>query len=680
MASRLKVTDLDFDTIKTNLKSFLQQQSEFTDYDFDGAGLNVLLDILAYNTHYNAYYMNMIANESFMDTAQLRQSVISHAKTLGYTPHSTTASKAVINVTIETFSSAPGQATIPRGYIFRSNLIDNKFYNFITLEDVTVTKAGTQYFFENIEIYEGELINFSYTQNDLSNPKQVFVLPSNAIDTSSVKVSVTYNSGSTQTVVYNRVTNALEIDSNSEIYFITENADGNYQISFGDGVLGKKIPDGSIVNISYLITNSDSANFANDFSITSSIGGFTSASVEVVEVAAGGGPKETVDSIKFNATSQFATQNRLITYKDYETYILQNYPKIDSISVWGGEENDPPVYGKVFVSMKPKTDYFISNTEKQRIIDDIIKPVSIVAVLAEIVDPEYLFILTNVDVQYDKTKTISTPDAIRSSIRNAIISYKNTYLNKFGSKLVNSKLEKAIDAVDLNSIVGCDSVFRLEKRFEPVLNTTKTYTVKFNVPLHRGTITNKLSSTPFNVLDSAQVIREVQFEEIPQAYSGISAINVKNPGYEYLSAPTVTITGDGFGATAEAIIVNGKIESINITNRGTDYTRAIVNIEGGSGYGGEATAEIDSRIGSLRTVYFDSNAEKQVVNSNAGSIDYDKGEITITDINILSVTSPDGLIRLNIESQSGIIQSIRNTIITIDEADPSSVVVNLSEV
>lgn len=345
----------------------------------------------------------------------------------------------------------------------------------------------------------------------------------------------------------------------------------------------------------------------------------------------------------------------------------------------GGEDNDPPVYGKVFISLKPKTDYYISNSEKQRIIDDIIKPVSIVAVLAEIIDPEYLYILTNVNVQYDKTKTVSSAESLKSAIRNAILSYKNTNLNKFSAKLVNSKLEKSIDGVDLNSIIGSDSTFRLEKRFEPVLNAVKTYNVKFNVPLHRGTITNKLISTLFTVFDTTGTIREVQFEEIPQSFSGISSIAIKNPGYGYLTSPTVTITGDGFGAEAEAVIVNGRIESINVTNRGTDYTRAIVSISGG-GYGGEATAEIDSRIGTIRTVYFDTNAEKQIVDSNAGTINYDTGEITIGDINILTVSSTDGVIRLSIESENGIVESVRNTIITIDENDPSSIVVNLSEV
>ena len=679
MVSRLKVTDLDFDTIKTNLKSFLQQQSEFTDYDFEGAGLNVLLDILAYNTHYNAYYMNMIANESFLDTAQLRDSVISHAKTLGYTPRSTSAAKATIDVTVETDDSTPAQVTIPRGYSFGSNLIDNLFYNFVVLEDVVATKAGTQFFFKNLDIYQGELITATFVQNDLSNPKQIFELPSSNIDTTTISVVVTTNSGTISSTVYNKVTNALEINSTSEVYFVNENNRGYYQINFGDGVLGKQIPDGSTITVSYLVTEGDASNFANGFTASQDIGGYQQITVDVVDVASGGGPKETVDSIKYNSISQFATQNRLITRKDYETYILQNYNKIESISVWGGEDNDPPVYGKVFISLKPKTDYYVSETEKQTIIDTIIKPVSVISVTAEIVDPDYLYLVIIANVQYDKTKTISSKESIKSSVRNAILSYRNTYLNKFESKLIDSKLERAIDVIDLNAIIGNDVELKLQKRFEPALNEAKAYEVKFNVPLHRGTITNKMTSTAFNVFDVEGVEREVIFEEVPQSSSGISSIKVTNAGYGYVTAPTVTITGDGLGATAEAVIVNGRIETIRVTNRGIDYTRAIVTISGGGGFGGAASAEIDARTGTLRTVYFDTDAEKQIVNPLAGIIDYDKGIITISDITILSSSSSDGLIRLTIESESGIVQSVRNTIITIDETDPGSIQVNLIE-
>lgn len=680
MASRLNVTELDFDTIKSNLKQFLQQQSEFTDYDFEGSGMQVLLDVLAYNTHYNAYYLNMIANESFLDTAQLRKSVVSHAKMLGYVPRSASAAKATINISIETNDTTPGELTIPRGYILRSNLVDNQFYNFVVLEDVTATKANTIYYYENVDIYEGELVTVVYTQNNSTNPKQVFTLPSDAIDTTSIKVIVTTNTGGIESKTYTKVENVLDVSANSTVFFVGETSEGKYKINFGDDVVGKKLDDGSTITVSYLVTNAGSANYCNNFTITSQLGGYTTANVTLVNAASGGGPKETVDSIKFNATSQFATQNRLITYKDYETYILQNYNKINSISVWGGEENDPPVYGKVYISMKPKTDYYISEYEKQRIIDDIIKPVSIVAVQAEIIDPEYLYVNSVVNVQYDKTKTTLAPEAIKTAIKNAIFSYANKNLNKFGAKLIHSKLESTIDSVDTNSIVGSDSTFKLEKRFEPSLGEYVPYEINFNAPLHRGTITNKLISSKFNILDSSAVERTVFFEEIPQSFSGLSAIRVVNPGYGYTSAPTITITGDGINASAEAIIVNGRIESINIVTRGINYTRAIVTISGGGGYGASATAEIDSRIGILQTVYFDTNAQKQIVNSNAGEIDYDAGTITLNDITILSVSTTDGLIRLDVESEFGIVESTRNTILTVDQTDPSSVVINLTEV
>jgi hypothetical protein len=370
----------------------------------------------------------------------------------------------------------------------------------------------------------------------------------------------------------------------------------------------------------------------------------------------------------------------LVTFKDYETYILNNYPNIDSISVWGGEDNDPPVYGKVFISMKPKENYFISEAEKQRIIDEIIKPKAIIAVQSEILDPEFLFILVDVEAQYDARKTTSTEAILKERIRNSIVNYSDTFLNKFASKIIDSKLETAIDSVDLNAIIGNEIKIRVQKRFEPELNTPQSYIVRFNVPLHRGTIADRLSSTEFDIIDNDGVRRTVFYEEVPQSFTGISSVEITNPGVGYTSAPTVTITGDGTGATAEAIIVNGSIQSIRVVNRGIDYTRAIVTISGGGGYGAEATATIDAAVGSLRTIYYDTNAQRQIVNSSAGTINYNTGEINLNDINILSVSSADGLIRLTIEADEGIIESARNTIITVDETDPISIVVNLTKI
>ena len=685
MADRLRITELDFDTIKANLKGFLNQQSTFTDYDFDGSGLSILLDILAYNTHYNAYYLNMVANEAFLDTALLRDSAVSHAKTLGYTPYSNRSSVATINFEATSSSSNTGTLTLPAGFSFLSESIDNKSYNFIVLDDTTVTKANSTYLFENLSLYEGQYVTYVFNYNESANPKAVFTIPDSSIDTTTISVTVQQSSSNTSTTTYSKVTEVLDVGPTSEVFFLQEERNGRYQIYFGNDAVGKKLPDGAVINVNYVVTNGSIANKANNFVATSSISDSLSESlssfvVTPVSAAAGGAERETVDNIKFSAAAQFSSQNRLVSYKDYESYILANYPNISSISVWGGEENDPPVYGKVFISMKPRDNYYISETEKARIVDEIVKPKAIIAVSAEILDPQYLYLIVEADVEYDNKKTTLSETALKTAIRNAILSYRNTNLNKFDARYVHSKIEGDIDAVERNAIIGCETIVRAQKRFTPTLNSSLSYTIDYNIPLHRGTITNRLTSTEFDVLDSNGTRRTVILEEIGQSYSGIASISVTNPGTGYTTAPTVTITGDGSGATATATIVNGAVESITITNRGIDYTRALVTISGGNGYGATGTAIIDAKTGALRTIYYDSNAERQIVNSTAGEVNYDTGRITINDINILSVGASDGQIRLTIEADEGTIETNKNTIITIDETDTSSIVTNLTKV
>jgi hypothetical protein len=681
MASpRLEISTLDFDQIKTNLKSYLKQQSTFQDYDFEGAGLNILMDLLAYNTHYNAYYLNMVANESFLDTALLRDSVVSHAKTLGYTPYSVTAPKAIINVTVETGSTTPETATIPKGFTFSSNLIDSVSYNFVTLKEAKVTKSNTAFYFENLDIYEGSLVSYSFNYVKNSNPKSVFILPDSTIDTSTITVSVTPNSGNTATQVYNPVTEILDVDSTSLVYFLQEGRDGNYEIYFGDDVIGKALIDGSTINVGYLVTNGTVGNKINGFRPALVISGYTDITVDVVNVAAGGSNRESVDSIKYSSAAQYATQNRLVTVKDYESYIKSHYPSVDSISVWGGEDEIPKVFGKVYVALKPKGNYFISETEKQRIVDEIISPKAIISVQTEIRDPEYLYLILENDVQYDPKKTILTEQQLKTNIRQAILSYNETNLNKFGTIYVSSDVQDGIAKIDMDAIIGVRTTTRVQKRFIAQLDESASYTINFNVSLNRGTITNKLVSTQFTIYDATGTIRTAQFEETPQSFTGISEIQITNPGSSYITTPTVTISGDGTGATAEAVIVNGKIQTINITNRGTDYTRATVAITGGSGYGAEAVAVIDGRTGTLRTIYYDTLAQRQIINSNAGTIDYNNGIITISNIRFLTIGSDDGLIRLTIEAEKGYLQSTRDTIISIDVDDPASISSTLEKI
>jgi hypothetical protein len=678
MADRLRVTELDFDTIKTNLKAFLKQQNEFTDYDFEGSGLSVLLDILAYNTHYNAYYLNMVANESFLDTALLRNSVVSHAKTLGYTPFSAKAPTATINFEAVSANNSVGTLTIPKGYSFLSNQIDGKAYNFVVLEDTTATKANSSYYFENLNLSEGQIINYRFVYDEQTNPKQIFTLPENNIDINTLKVLVYQNATTSEFQIYEKVKDIVDVKGTSEVYFLQESRTGNYQIYFGNDFVGKSLPPGAIVVVSYLATNGTIANKANNFVATSVLVDSLSESlsnfiITPVAEAAGGSEKETVDSIKYSAVNQYTSQNRLITYNDYESYILSNYPNLDSISVWGGEDELPPVFGKVFISLKPKNNYFISETEKQRIINDIIKPRSAISTDVVIRDPEFLYVKLINEVRYDPKKTILSEENLKNLIRTTILNYFDLYVNKFNTTFALSKLHEEIDNSD-TSIIGIQSQLKVEKRFLPLLNVRTNYVLNFNTPLFRGSTLNRITSSEFDIFDNFGVRRRSVIEEVPESFTGLTRIEVENPGAGYTSIPNVVITGDGTGAVATAKVVNGRIESITIVNRGVNYTRAFVRIEGGGGFGATATAVLDNRFGTLRTVYFDQNAERQIVNSDIGTINYDTGEITLNNLNVLRVYSQDGFIRVTAQSDKNIVSSIKNNMIVIDSADSTSII------
>jgi hypothetical protein len=426
MAEPLQVTELDFDQIKQNLKTYLKGQSEFTDYDFEGSGLSVLLDILAYNTHYNAYYLNMVANEAFMDTALLRDSVISHAKVLGYVPYSRKAPRATINFTVNTSTNVESTLTIPKGFSFLSNEIDGVSYNFVTLEETKVNKSNTDFTFLNLPLYEGQLVTYNYTYDQTTNPKQIFSLPDTNIDTTTLFVSVRNSISNTDSEVYTLVSDASNATTTSSVYYLQENRGEKYAIYFGDNVIGKKLPNGAVVSITYLITNGTAANKANNFVATGfladSLGNSqTDFIIDPVSEAAGGSERESVDNIKFAAPLQFTTQNRLVTFPDYEAFIQKNYPAVDSVSVWGGEDESPPKFGIVYISLKTRENYFLSDTEKQRIVDEIIKPKAIVAIQTVIRDPEFLYLLVSPTVTYDARKTSLTEQQLKTAIRNAIL-------------------------------------------------------------------------------------------------------------------------------------------------------------------------------------------------------------------------------------------------------------------
>ena len=678
MTQRLRITELDFDTIKTNLKAFLQSQSEFTDYNFDGAGLSYLLDILAYNTHYQAYYLNMVANESFLDTAITRDSVVSSAKNLGYIPKSMTSAVATVNITVDSGTTTPDILTLPRGTTFLSNLIDGKSYNFVVRDTLNISKSNTSFVFENVDLYEGNFTSSTFVQNNSSNPKQVFTIPDNNIDTTSLQVVVTDVSSNTAAETYTLVTDATELSTTSPVYYIQEGIGGYFQIYFGGDNVGKSIPDGSIVTVSYIITNGSNPNGANVFTGAMPIGAYTNYTVTTVNVASGGDSRETIQSIKNNAPLSFAAQNRLITSNDYKAVLSKEYPQASSIAVWGGEDEIPKVYGKVLVSIKPKTGYYISDSEKQRIINELILPKSVLSVKSDIIDPDYIFLRLSVEVKYNKNKTVLSSDALKNAIATTIYSYQVTDLDKFDGVFNTSPIIQNILAID-KSIVSCDINVRLSKKIDPTFNVKRTYTIQFGNKLLRGGIDSQLQSDEFYVLDAGNTQRLVNLEEVPNSYTGIEKITITNPGYGYTEIPTVTITGDGSGATAVATIVNGKITEINVTDRGIGYTRAEVTISG-NGKLGAAIAVITAQTGILETYYFDSNLKKQVVDPEAGTIDYTNGIIVLNNLNIANTTSSSNTLNISIESAEHYLKSTRNQILTIDSNDTTSIEVILTEI
>lgn len=685
MADRLNVTELDFDSIKTNLKNFLRQQSEFQDYDFDGSGLSVLLDVLAYNTHYNAYYLNMVANESFMDSALLRNSVVSHAKRVGYTPRSVAAPRAVVNITVQTNDSNPGSLTIPKGYVFLSSQIDGTSYRFVTLESYSTTKTGNNYVFTNIPIYEGQFVTYSYTNSYTNNPKQLFAIPDANVDTATLKVSVRQSSSNTETITYTKATEVLNLTSTSTAYYLQEGRNGQYEVYFGDDILSKKIPDGGIVNLEYLISSGSAANKANNFISTSAIGGFTTISINSISAAAGGAERETVDQIKFGAPLNLLSQNRAVTKNDYIKLIQQKYPSFEAVNVWGGEENDPPIFGKVFVSAKPKFGFEVSDTEKEYVKNEILKPISILTVTPEIVDVDYNYLKVNTTVFYDKNKLTISDAELKDGLKTLIQNYCATNLNKFNSYFRYSGLEASIDNYN-TAIVSNEVELFVAKKFRPVLNQSDSYTLDYGFELNRGTTNDNFYSSPnFTVIDEEGASRNCFFEEIPSSFTGLESITVTNGGYGYTTTPTVTVVGDGTGATARAVIVNGKLSKVEVLTPGIGYTTAAIQITGGGGQLAAATAVLEGRFGKIRISYYktdeiSSQSTKVVINKNrndgiVGTIDYLLGKITINNFQPTAVNNSFGDIMVHIKPKVSVIQSKLNKMLVLDDEDPTSVTI-----
>ncbi len=675
----LRIAELDFDSIKTNLKNYLRSQSEFQDFDFEGSGMSILIDLLAYNTHYMGYYLNMVGNESFMDTAQLRESMISIAKLMNYTPRSSQGAETKINITV---TPAPGSedttaqsVTLEKYTRLLGADINGINYPFVTIYSNTSSKVSGTFNFANVVIRQGEVITRQY-EMDAQNVRRRFKIPSSNVDTSTLLISVQESSTNTYTTVYNQYNDITLVQGNTAAYFVEEDTDSNYVVQFGDNIIGKSPKIGSIINITYLDNVGSIANSINNFSFVDKVGGKYSSNVIVSSTTPsyGAADKETIEQIRFRAPYHYTVQNRAVTKNDYETIITRDFPFIDAVSCWGGEDNDPVVYGKVYLSLKPRTNYVLTTLQKEQIKENLIRSRNVMTIIPEIVDPDYEYITIIGKITYNPSKTSRTADEIATLVKAAISDYNNAELKRFDSVFRKSKLQNYMENAE-RSITGSDIQIYLQKRHILTLDTAENVRVKFNVPLRKGDYVSKLFTFPeARVYDLTNILRNVYVEEVPESFTGVEEIIIENPGINYTSTPTIKIVGDGIGASAIAKIVNGRISNVTVTNKGTNYSRATVTVEGGGGSEATVSALLEARTGILRTFYYGQNGEKIVINSNAGTIDYDTGEIFLESFNAQSLIEndfyPADVLTFNIPSQSEIIMPLRNRIISYDEGDP----------
>jgi hypothetical protein len=686
--SNIQMTDLDFNTIKNNLKTYLRSQDTLKDYNYEGSALSVLLDVLAYNTQYNAYYLNMVANEMFLDTALQRSSVVSQAKLMNYTPKSAIAPTATINLTMNAVSDPT--LTLPKFTPFMSEAIDGVNYTFVTTDSYTSTvDLGTnQAEFTNVKLKQGTPAALSYTVNSTNNPKYVFSLPAENIDTTTLQVLVQSSSSNTSVEIYTAAENYLTLNGKSLVYFLQENVSGSYDVSFGDGILGKKLTDGNIVLLSYITTFGSDSYGANNFVLMNSIGGYSNATIFPITSTTKGSLRESIDSIKYQAPKSYSAQKRAVTKEDYITVIQQNNLgyNFDAVNVWGGQENDPPVYGQVFVAIKPSGAYVLSATQKERLIADVIRPVSIVTVEPTIVDPDYTYIQLTANVFYDPRKTNLTASQIKDAVKTRISNLATTNLNTFNSTFSATDFSQAIANVS-TSIITNEISLQLQKKFTPNLTTPSTYNLYYGASLIRSMFQSGVTTTPSityrNPLNLAQLISEVYIEEVPSSTGGVETISVLNPGFGYQSAPTVTISGDGTGATAEAIVTgDGSIQKINVLTKGTGYTSAIISITPAEGTTtgalGAAIPNLEGRYGTLRTYYYNSQNAKTVFEANVGTIDYTMGIVTLNAFNPIDIDNPLGQLTVTASPTTTIISSSYNRIITIDPFDANAIIVNVT--
>ena len=569
MATNLKVTELDFKDIKENLKNFLKQQSEFNDYDFDGSGMSVLLDVLAYNTHYNAMNAHFALNEAFLDSAQIRGNVVTRAKLLGYVPRSILAPRATVTITVDVSAESgtiPTTLTLPRGTKLKT-LIGGEEFQYVVLANHTAPLESNAFTFSNIAICEGSFREIKYrVDNDVENQK--FQLSDDNADTSTLRVRVQENEESTAFDIYTKFENLATVNEETKTYYLQQNSNEYFEIYFGDGVTGFKPVNNNIVTLDYVITKGKESNGAGDavnsvtgFSAVDNVGGFSTITIQTNSLSAGGVDEESSESIRFNAPLTFTSQNRAVTADDYAAIIKKSFANIDSISTWGGEDQDPPEYGRAYIAIKPLLSQTLTAEEKGRITGTILKGKNVVSITPEIVDPNFTFLELDVFFKFNPNLTDRSPTDLQTVVRDTIKDYNFNNLNKFDGVFRHSELLRKIDSAD-PSILNSTVRPRMFQNITPVNNALNNFDLVFTSPFFQSGDSTSfvLNSTAFKINSE-----DCFFGDVPIAGSTTRQVIV----YKKVAGENVTVISNA--GTLD--VPNGKITLNNFQPDTTDAIR-----------------------------------------------------------------------------------------------------------
>ena len=574
--------DLDFDQVKTSIINYLRANSDFTDYDFEGSNLSSIIDVLAYNTYITSYNANMVTNEVFIDSATLRENVVSLARNVGYVPRSRKAATTNISFFVDTssYTTKPRTITLKSGIVCTTRQFGSESYAFIVPEDITVVVSNDVAEFNDIKIYEGTVVTQNFTVSS-ANPNQRFILDNPGIDTSLFSVTVSPNSVSSVKRTYTLANSLFDVNSESAVYYLQEIEDERYELIFGDGIFGKKLNEPNYITARYVVTNGENGNNLPSFTFAGSlvseldtpiVNGISLITTE--KSSHSGRSIESVESIKKYATRVYASRSRAVTAADYEALIPTIYPETESVSAFGGEDLNPPQFGKVFISIKPTNDIYLSNQIKDNIKREL-KKYSVAGIVPEVTDLKYLYVEPSSNIYYNNNLTASS-SALKTTILGNLSTYaESTELNKFGARFKYSKFLKTIDE-SADAVTSNITTVEMRRDLRPVLNSFAEYEVCFG-----------------------------------------NRFYIKNHGHSPVNGGTVV----GYNIKSSGFTVDGIASTVYLAD----------------------TPSSGLKEGTVNLIRLLSPTEPQIVRRNVGSIDYIKGEVKLKPINIISTIVNKGI-------------------------------------